>query len=327
MSVTARLKEPRFVGLLGVIGLLLFALLVFGLSTAQFGKQRVTAVLEHTAGLRVGEEVQVAGVGVGEVTAIRLTDKAVEVDFTIDSDIDLGSTTTAAVKVATLLGTHYLEVTPSGTGSLKNDTIPIKNTSVPYNLQDVIDGADTALTEIDEKAVADAMTVVSDVLGQTPEEARAAIEGVANLSSVAVQRTDQLQSLLNASATFTGLLNSQSADIMTLLQQSSVVLQELNARQQAIDSLLVDAQALADAVNGILADTADDLDPLMANLSQSLDHLYQVRDSIMETVTSLSTMTVYLANATGNGPWVDLNVPSINPDNLAGILPTGEALP
>ena len=114
-----------------------------------------------------------------------------------------------------------------------------------------------------------------------------------------------------------------SSDIITLLEQSSLILTALNSRQEAITGLLVDAQALADAVNGILADTADDLDPLMVNLTASLQHLYEVRDSIMNTFTSLSDMTVFLANATGNGPWVDLHVPEALPDNVSCLKPTG----
>ncbi len=324
MSRRDRFTQPRFVGMLGVIGVVLIGLLVTGLSQASIGKRHVSAIIEHTAGLRVGEEVQVAGVGVGEVTGIELTKDAVKVDFTIDGDIELGSTTTAAVKVATLLGTHFLEVTPSGSGALADDTIPLDRTSVPYNLQDVVDGTQTQLSELDEQTVADSMSVVADVMGQSSEEARAAIAGISELSASAVQRTDELQSLLDASGSFSGLLVAQQDSILELLEQSSLILTSLNSRQAAITGLLVDAQALADAVTGILADTADDLDPLMVNLTASLQHLYEVRDSIMTTFTSLSDMTVFLANATGNGPWVDLHVPEALPDNLTCLSPTAE---
>ncbi len=324
MTMLERLRQPRLVGLVGVVGVLVLGLVVVGLSQASIGKRHLTAVIEHTAGLRVGEEVQVAGVGVGEVTSIELTADAVEVGFTIDSDIELGSTTSGAVKVATLLGTHFLEITPSGPGSLDDGTIPLARTSVPYNLQDVVDATQGQLEELDEQAVAESFEVVADVLGRTPEEAQAAFAGVANLSALAAQRTDELSALLDATGAFTGLLVNQSDEILNLLEQSTLVLDALTSRQAAIDALLVDAQALADAVNGILADTADDLDPLMVNLSTSLQHLYDVRNTITATLTSLSTMTYYLANASGNGPWIDLHVPSAIPDNIKCLQPGSE---
>jgi len=309
------------VGLVGIVAVVVMALVVVGLSQASFGKRQVTAILEHTAGLRVGEEVQVAGVGVGEVTSIRLTEKAVAVEFTIDDGVRLGSTSSAAVKVATLLGTHFLEVSPSGTGTLAEDTIPIERTRVPFNLQDVINGAQAQLQALDENSLAEAMTVVADVLGRSPEEARAAIDGVAQLSSLAVQRTDELQALLDASAGFTGQLVDQKDEILTLLEQSSLVLEALKSRQSAIDGLLTDAQQLATQVNGLLADTADDLDPLMTNLTTSLDNLYTIRDSVMKTISSLSDLTFYVANASGNGPWLDINVPTIIPDGFLCLSP------
>lgn len=324
MRWTQRLREPRLVGMTGLVGVVVLGLLVVGLSEASFGKRHVTAVIEHTAGLRVGEEVQVAGVGVGEVTSIELTEDAVQVDFTISSDIELGSTSSASVKVATLLGTHFLEVTPAGTGTLEDDLIPLERTRVPYNLQDVVEGAQEQLVELDEQAVAESFDVVADVLARTPEAAHAAFEGIANLSAMAAQRTEELQALLEASGAFTGVLVRQSDGILTLLEQSSLLLSALTSRQAAIDALLVDAQGLADAVSGILTDTADDLDPLMVNLSTSLQHLYEVRDTVTETLTSLSTMTYYLANATGNGPWMDLHVPSGVPDNVKCLQPGSE---
>ena len=62
------------------------------------------------------------------------------VSFVVDEGIELGSETTAEVKVATLLGTHYLQVDPQGSGNLADGRIPLDRTSVPYNLQDVLEG-------------------------------------------------------------------------------------------------------------------------------------------------------------------------------------------
>ena len=128
-------------------------LFVAAISFVPFGQQEYTAILEHTAGIRVGEEVQVAGVGSGEVRGIELDGHQVRVTFTLDQDVQLGRSTTASVKVATLLGSHFLEVEPAGTGSLPDDTIALSRTSVPFNLQDVIEGAHGELEDLDTKTV------------------------------------------------------------------------------------------------------------------------------------------------------------------------------
>ena len=171
------------VGMVGVVGLGVLGLLVLALSVVPFGQRTYTAELEHTAGLRVGEEVQVAGVGVGEVTGIRLAKDRVVVTFTADRDVRLGRSSGVAVKVATLLGSHFLEVAPRGTGDLADARIPLARTSVPYNLQDVVDASTDALQTLDAEGLARSMNVMADVLGRTPDETRAAVEGVADLAA------------------------------------------------------------------------------------------------------------------------------------------------
>ena len=74
---------------IGLIGLAVAALAAVGtvvLSSSSLGTRTCHAELEQTAGLRVGESVQVAGVDVGEVRGIQLAGDRVLVEFTIDDD-------------------------------------------------------------------------------------------------------------------------------------------------------------------------------------------------------------------------------------------------
>ena len=313
----------RRAGLLGLVGLVALGLVVLVLSVVSFGKTTYTAQLEHTAGLRVGEEVQVAGVGVGEVTGVKLAGHHVDVRFTLDSDVRLGRSTTVAVKVATLLGTHFLDVAPKGTGELPDDTIVLSRTSVPYNLQDVVDGTSAALDELDEKKLASSMDVVADVLGQSSDETRAAVKGVADLSRVAAKRSDQLAALLRATHDVTGGLVKNRDRIIDLLGSSTLVLAELTKRRDAIDAMLSDSRRLAQQVTGLLDDTSADLDPLMKNLTTALDSLEKSKKDVTSALDGLSTMSRYVANASGNGPWLDLFVPVAINDNVTCSLKPG----
>lgn len=312
-----RRTHARRVGMVGVVGLGVLGLLVLALSVIPFGQRTYTAELEHTAGLRVGEEVQVAGVGVGEVTGIRLAKDRVVVTFTADRDVRLGRSTGVAVKVATLLGSHFLEVAPRGTGDLADARIPLARTSVPYNLQDVVDASTDALQTLDAEGLARSMNVMADVLGRTPDETRAAVEGVADLARVASRRSDQLSRLLAASNDVTGTLNRNADAVLDLLEQSTLVLGELTSRREVIDQMLSDALRMAVQVRGLLDDTEEDLDPMLRDLTTALDGLEDARDDVTKALSSLATMTKYVANASGNGPWLDLHVPVAINDNLA----------
>ena len=318
MNVLTYLERfsERTLGIVGVIATVIGTLFVAAISFVPFGQQEYTAILQHTAGIRVSEEVQVAGVSSGEVRGIELDGHQVRVTFTLDEDIRLGRSTTASVKVATLLGSHFLEVKPAGDGSLPDDTIALENTTVPFNLQDVVEGAAGELEDLDAKTVSESLQVVADTLRDTPDETRAAIDGVARLSEVAARRTDQMSALLASAEQVTGQLARNSTEIIDLLKQSSLVLEELTKRRDVLHAMLVDARRLATEVSGVLADNEKELEPLMRDFSASLENLRSQEKNINASITGLATMSRYFANAAGNGPWIDLHVPVGLGDNL-----------
>ena len=305
---------------IGVIALVLGGLVVAGvvlLSTLSFGTTTYTAVLEHTAGLRPGEDVQVHGVSVGEVRSVRLAADHVEVGFTVDSGIRLGKETSAEVKVATLLGTHYLEVDPQGGGSLAGATIPLERTSVPYNLQDVLEQGTAALDELDPVLLAKALTATSDALGSSAEEVGPALDGIAQLSDVIGARSVQTGRLLRAARGVSDQLNAGSEDLFALMRSANLVIEEVVHRREAIHRLLVETRGLADALDQIVRQTRDDLDPALRDLNTALVSLRQQDEQLQAVLAEMAPAVRYVANATGNGPYLDLflNGPALPADD------------
>lgn len=293
----------------GVVALVLGALVTGGvvlLSSLSLGATTYTAVLEHTAGLRVSEDVQVHGVPVGEVTAIELGDRVVEVTFTLESGIDLGDETTAEVKVATLLGTHYLQVEPGGSGTLAGDTIPLERTSVPYNLQDVLEGGTAALDELDPELLARALTATSDALGSSGEEVGPALEGVALLSEVISGRSDQVGRLLKAARGVTDQLADGSDDLFGLMRSANLVIDEIVRRRDAIRTLLVQTKGFADALDAIVRETRADITPALRDLNLALSTLRKQDKQLRQVLETMAPAVRYVANAVGNGPYLDL---------------------
>src|SRR6201999_300975 len=88
----------------------------------------------EAAGLRSGDDVRVAGVSVGKVSDISLEGTHVRVDFAVDTTW-IGDSSTAAIKIKTLLGQKYLAIDPLGDKSLDPDTaIPLSRTSSTYDV-------------------------------------------------------------------------------------------------------------------------------------------------------------------------------------------------
>jgi phospholipid/cholesterol/gamma-HCH transport system substrate-binding protein len=299
-------RDPFRIGLLAIAGVAVGAIVVVVLSVVSFGTSTYTAVLEHTAGLRAGEDVQVAGVSVGTVKSVELADDDVVVTFTVDHDITLGSRTTASVKVATLLGTHYHEVDPHGSGSLAGGRIPLERTSVPYNLQDVMEQGTSKLEELDPVVLAKALTAVSNTLERSGDDVGPALQGVARLSELVSRRSDQTGDLLRAAREVTEQLDADSGDILGLMRQTNLVVTEVTARRAAIHRLLVETRTLADALTAIITQTRADLKPALSDLDTALASLRAQDRSLQHVLEVMAPAVRYVANATGNGPYLDL---------------------
>jgi len=309
-------SQPRQLGILGVIAAVALGVAVTVISNASFGTRTYHALLSQTAGLRVGEAVQVAGVESGEVRALTLEGKHVRATFTLDRDIALGSDSSAEVEVATLLGTHYLQVHPAGTGELEDATIPLARTSVPYNLQDVIDKGTDQLEQLDTQALAQSLSAVTDTLRASRTDLGPALQGITRLSKMVTRRGAEYEALFGATRDVTDQLSGSANDLLTLMRTSNLFIAELTKRRNTIHRLLVHVQSLSTTVSGIVKDNAGELKPLLSDLGIVLDVLRHREADISEAVHKVAISGRYLANATGNGPWADLYVPDGLPDTI-----------
>jgi phospholipid/cholesterol/gamma-HCH transport system substrate-binding protein len=299
-------RDPLRVGVIAIAVIGLIAGLILWLSVSNFGTKEYTALVEHTAGLRKGEDVQIHGVNSGKVTGVELEDDHVLVTFVLDSDIDLGSLTEAAVKVATLLGTHYLEVEPKGGGSLAGDRIPLERTEVPYNLQDVLEKGSGALDELDPELLAEALTEMAGTLGASQEEIGPALEGVARLSEVVSKRSDQVGDLLASTRKVTDQLSASSEDIVGLMEQANLVVSEITARREAIHRLLVETTDLSRALTAIVRSTDGKLKPALKDLNLVVDTLNRQDEQLTQLLEEMGPALRYVANATGSGSFLPL---------------------
>lgn len=123
------------IGLFVAVGLVCTAYLTIKLGRMEVlgdSGYTVTARFTSVAGLRVGANVEIAGVSVGRVSAIRLdtSDFTAHVDLRIDKGVPLSEDVMASVKTSGLIGDKYIALTPGGAdqqlapGSTITDTEP-----------------------------------------------------------------------------------------------------------------------------------------------------------------------------------------------------------
>jgi len=309
-------RDPFRVGVAAIAAGAAVCLLVVLFTVVSFGTRSYTAVLAQTAGLRPGEDVEVYGVPKGKVKSVALDGDVVAVRFVLDKDVELGNRSKAEVKVATLLGTHYLAVTPAGSG--RSTTIPLARTSVPFNLQDVLEKGTANLEQLDPELLARALAETSKTLTATNDQIGPALTGIARLSEAVQSRSQQTGELLAAARGVTSQLSASSTDIVALMRKANLVIGEITARRQAIHTLLTETTTLADNLGAVIDQTRQDMAPAFRQLNAVLSTLREEDATLKEVLGKIAPTVRYFANATGNGAWADLWLkdPAMPPDDL-----------
>lgn len=307
-------------GVLGVLvlaGALAAALLVPH-ATFLAGTNEYTANVANASGLQTGGQVYVAGVPSGRLTDMRLAGDHVAVTFRLDSDQRLGDTTSAEIKIQTVLGRRYLAVHPSGSAALEpGATIPVSRTTVPFDVGSLARAASDTSGRLDTAALRDSIATMRDNLPHDGKLIGDTLEGISGVSAMLSTRDGQIQRLLRGAQTATEVLIGQRGHLRDILHNAQTMGRYLIERRAAIARLLTVVRDLSGRLNEMIAQNKDRIDPLLTNLVTLSDGLKKHEKLLAGTLANMSSSLRYLSNATGNGPWVDIAVPGlVLPDNV-----------
>ncbi len=299
-----------YLGIGGVGALVLVVALVVGISAIDVGRKSVEAEFAQAGEIRTGDQVTLAGVPVGEVKGSRLDGDRVVISMNIDRGIRLGNDTKAAIKLTTILGSRYIAITPEGSGSLEGDRIPLRNTQVPYDLQDTIEDATTNFEKVDAGGLADVMTTLSTQLEGAPDVVPEAISTAHTLSEIIATRRTQLGELITGAERVTTVIRNQEANIGSLMVQGRNLMVELTRRRDAVTGMFNATTALVAQLHRITVVNRPALDALIEDLNGMLGALARHDDLLRNTLEALPLPVRNFTNATGAGNYVDFTGPA-----------------
>ncbi|GAA3661415.1 MCE family protein [Nocardioides ginsengisoli] len=261
------------------------------------------AYFAEAGGIRSGDEVRVAGVKVGKVTAVELEGKRVLVSFRTDG-VALGTETTAAVKVKTLLGQKFLALDPQGGGAL-DAPIPLARTTTPYDVTAAFSDLATTVGEIDTDQLAHSLDTLARVFVTTPASVRGMVKGLTRLSRTISQRDGELGRLFTATSKVTDVVAARRDEIGKLIDDGDALLTELADRRAAIHRMLTSTAELGRQVQGLVADNQATLRPALQQLDRVAGILRRNQDHLDAALQKIGPYYRMLSTAMGNGHWVD----------------------
>ncbi len=138
-----RLNIEAAVGLFLILGFLCFAYLSIKLGDIELWGEKSYAVearFNSISGLKEGALVEIGGVRVGKVAAVKLDSEEYEavVNLSIDKGVKLQDDSIASIRTAGIIGDRYVNITPGGSEEYIEPGGEITETESAINLEELV---------------------------------------------------------------------------------------------------------------------------------------------------------------------------------------------
>lgn len=297
---------------------LVSAVVVLGLSLAGFGIYRhltgpiaYVAQLHNAAGIRAGDEVRIAGIKIGSVSGIAARGALVEVDFTVDREVALTTDTRTEVKLGSLLGQRYLQLSPGrGPRLLDGGTLTLADADDAYTLEQFWLDASPVIGELDLPTLSKAINVLTQSTGSS-SSTRAALDGLTAVANVVNQRATELTRLVAATRAVTDQAAAQKGQLSSLISRGAEVFVLIAQRRNAIARLLADGRSLVVTLTGVARATNVPMHTALLKLNSILAVLQRQERSLTTTLQLANPAMRLYVNSAGDGPWIGVNAPGL----------------
>ncbi|MFC9659462.1 MlaD family protein [Nocardia sp. NPDC127606] len=308
---------------LGIAAGVTVLVLVLGsgvLSRVHLGEDTLHAEFTQSAGLRTGNSVDVAGIEVGTVTSVRLERDRVLVTMSVRPDLNVGHDAKAAIKMSTILGKMHVELDPGTDGEPPGGRIPLTATTVPYNLAKVVNdpkyrNSFEHLERLDPNALRASLDAVSTQLGDSPQLTAQALDSVGALAGVIASRREEVDRLLAGMDQVSGLISDNQNSVLVLLTRGEAIGDAVVKRRDLIRELLDNIAAASKILQDMGIDDGGRLGPLIQSLNTMSQGLEKNREHLDALYQVMPVAVRQFNNSFAQGPYGDIYMPWLFPDN------------
>jgi phospholipid/cholesterol/gamma-HCH transport system substrate-binding protein len=256
-----------------VVAVIASAVMIFSYikAPALFGVGRYTVIVElpRGGGLYASGNVTYRGTEVGRVTDVRLTDTGVEAVLSLRSDVHIPADLDAQVHSVSAVGEQYVALLPrSGNGpALKNgDVIPMDRSSVPPDINTLLDAANQGLQAIPRDNLKTVIDESYTAVGGLGPEISRIVQGSTQLAIDARTNLDPLTTLIDNSRPVLDSQANTSADIQAWAAHLADLTGQLKSNDTAMAGLLEQGGPAADQGRQLVDRLQPAVPTLLANL-------------------------------------------------------------
>lgn len=270
------------------------------------------AQFADTGGLAEGDDVQIAGVDVGQVKSIEIEGDKVLIGYTTGA-VNVGTDSRVAIRTDTILGRKNMSIEPRGSQRLRpNGVIPLGQTTTPYQLYDAFGDLSNTASGFDIPMLKRSLNVLSETIDQTYPQLSGALEGVERFSDTIGKRDEQIRQLLASANKVAGVLGNRSQQINDLVVNIQTLTSAINERGQAIDALLANVGSFSEQIKGFV-DENPNVNRVLEQLRVISDILVERKFDLVDVLTNISSIATGLGEALSSGPYFKVMLVNLLP--------------
>lgn len=285
---------------LGVVGVfaIVVALVTTGLAYVNPAGQ--ASYMAHSAtsgGVRVGDEIRVAGVPVGKVTGVRLSRTLVEMTFDVDRSVSIGNDSTLDIRLLTPLGGHYVALDPHGSVPLGHNIIPPQRVKTPFEGNDIIQAVTPFLRDVNGQVIHDTFTELANATDKYPNALRAILQSANELTGSLSKMSGDFHRGLDFVNDASSAFASGRQQLTALIEQFALVGQRYTAKSVDIIeffTLLGELTRIIDRVmvfyNRELAPSINGIDDIVTALVAHPERVGKASEGLTQIVNVLLPM-------------------------------------
>jgi phospholipid/cholesterol/gamma-HCH transport system substrate-binding protein len=303
-------RDPLRVGLVSLAAMLALVMVAFSFKKLPFiaRSYTLTAEFADAAGLMPANEVRVAGIKVGQVKKVSLGADRVFVALEIKNNVEIPSQATAAISLKTILGTKSVTIDATRPGSpLHNgDRIPLRRTSIPFEIYQIANSSVDLLTDVNGKQLNAAFDALAGVTSDPKRNLSRTLEGAGKVLDTLGGKRDSLDALIKQGDKVLDTLDASTPQITSIIKHANVVLEVLAKRRGIVQQLLRNTDKLATQLGTLLRDKRPELDTILNDLHTTLQIVDASLGELQKALAVIGPSSEAFARIAWSGRWANI---------------------
>ena len=259
------------------------------------GRKTFSFRTTDASAITVGQDVRVAGIGVGSVTAVSMETDSVVVEAEIEDSVLVGSDSRIEVRMLTPVGGYAITLIPLGEIPIGDQPIPMEQVQVPYSIGDVLQAAPNTTDNVKGETVDANLDEVARALGDNPSSVGSVISGMTSIARIMDEQREQVRTVAALAAEYTQTFNANREFVFDLIRQIDIVLSTYNNTHVGFN----EAYRLLGEVLMTLAPFEsyylDHKEEVLGAVNQAKSVIEDFQTTVGPTITNLETMRSQLA--------------------------------